>query len=139
MPTQVIHGLCSIPAQVSAANRPPAPRTRWISPNATAGSGANINPMRHTTTSKDASGRSMEDASRTATSTLPGPVFRSRAASTMAGAMSLITTRPAGPTNSDQRPPRLPGPAASSSSRSPGRMPAASTRASVAATEWLST
>ena len=31
MPTQVIHGLCSMPAQVSAPNRPPGASTRWIS------------------------------------------------------------------------------------------------------------
>ena len=51
MPTQVIHGLCSRPDHVNAANRPPGTSTRWISASAAAGSGVNINPMRQATAS----------------------------------------------------------------------------------------
>ncbi len=120
MPTQVIHGLCSMPAQVSAPRRPPGRSTRRISANATEGSGVNISPMRQATTSKEPSGRSMAAASMTAVSTLPSAAFRRRATSTMPGAMSLTTTEPVGPTSRDHVAPRLPGPAASSSTRSPG-------------------
>lgn len=132
-------GLRSIPPHVSAPNRPPFASTPWIWRNAPAGSTVNIKPMRHATTSNDPFGRSMAAASRTAVSTLVRSRLRRVAASTMPGATSLSTTRPLGPTACDQMAPRLPGPAASSSTRSPAFTATASTSASVAAVEWLST
>ena len=133
MPTQVIHGLWSMPPQVSAPSRPPGASTRRISRNAVAGSGVNINPMREATTSKEASGRSMAAASRTSTLTDAKVRLRRRATSTMPGAMSLSTTEPPGPTSCDHVAPRLPGPAASSSTRSPGCTATRSRSAAVAA------
>ena len=102
-------------------SRPPGASTRSISPNATAGSGVNIRPIRQTHDVEGVVGWSMAEASTTATVDVGRDAALRRAAtSTMPGAMSLSTTCRRARRAATTSRPRLPGPAASSSTRSPG-------------------
>ena len=140
MPTHVIHGLCSMPAHVSTPTRPPARSTRWISANATAGSGVNISPMRQATTSKElvrsVDGRGVDHGG------LDVVERRVAAAGDLDHARRDVAQHdragraPRAPTTTR---PRLPGPAASSSTASPGRGDTRSSKAVVAAIECSST
>lgn len=116
-------------AQAAAAKRPPSRIRPLMCLSAPSMSGMNIRPQRHSAASKLAGGSSRCSAAAVRKVMLATPSFAARrsAPAIIDGLMSVATTWPSGATRRAAVTAGSPVPVATSSTRSPGPMPASAT------------